>query len=121
MNSGETFFLLFLIIAFLLISPCLVDYLSYWQEKEKKRLNRVLILSPQKQNNQKKKPKQKNNQQNQTQIMQNKKLESNWQNLPTSDMQIPLCFLPIYGVQIMASYTAAVKRQLVIFAIMLQI
>lgn len=36
MNSGETFFLLFLIIAFLLISPCLVDYLSYWQEKEKK-------------------------------------------------------------------------------------
>lgn len=33
-NSGETFFLLFFIIAFLLISPRLVDNLSYWQGKK---------------------------------------------------------------------------------------
>lgn len=36
-------------------------------------------------------------------------------------MQITLCFLLVYGVQIMASYTTAVKRQLVMFPIMLQI
>lgn len=53
--------------------------------------------------------------------MQNKKLESTWQDLPTSDMQITLYFLLVYGLQIMASCTTAVKRQLVMFPIMLQI
>lgn len=53
--------------------------------------------------------------------MQTKKLKSGWQDLPTSDMQITLYFLLVHGVQIMATYTTAVKRQLVMFPIMLQI
>jgi len=36
-------------------------------------------------------------------------------------MQITLYFFLVYGVQVMASYTTAVKRQLVILPIMLQI
>lgn len=87
-NSGETLFCFYLVIAFFLISPHLVDTLSYCEEGTE-----FWFHHPQKGD-------------------QIKKLKSSWQGLPTSHMQITLYFLLVYDVQIMASYTTAVKRQL---------